>query len=140
MDLQSAFPAEFPFYREGAVRAERGPAEHGWAIPPGSQAAAITLQGDLRGVFLLIFESELDASMYAEMANVLASRFVTDLAAREQIDVVISPPRQLSFDQLFSLIVSDENLVRKSYAHLHAGREIPVEAVILRTPEVAAHA
>jgi chemotaxis protein CheY-P-specific phosphatase CheC len=137
MDLQSAFPENFEFYNQGMVKEDAPSRDRdAWVIEPDSVAAAITLQGDVRGVFLLIFGSSLDFSTYSEMANVLAGKFVTELSEKNGQDVLISPPRRLSFEELCSLIVSDDSLVRTSYSHLLSAQDRPVsmQAVVVQVP------
>ncbi len=88
-------------------------------------AVAFQINGDVQGVLLLLFDFGLDSDMYAEVGNVIASRFVA------QLDAVISPPKTLNHSQLERLMRSQKPLLRASYLHHYEKTVVPLTVLLL---------
>ena len=91
-DLQSLFPTQLDFYHLGQLELYRR-SHRGY---PQEQKILYTLEGDLRGQFLISFPQNQDSSLYLEIGNVLLGRFTTQLSELMNLDVLFSPPQVLS--------------------------------------------
>jgi hypothetical protein len=120
----SALPERLPFYHLGEVAV--GADEDFAPLADDSaahRAAAVTVQGDLRCVIAVVFPhaaeslpGEWDASAYLELANLMAARATAELQRRDGLDLIISPPRELTDAQLQALLRSPRQIF-KTYAH-----------------------
>jgi hypothetical protein len=117
----------FSFYRQGTVSHAPVRAEtSGASLLESCRCIAFSLSGawgERSALFLVLFERSLDASMYTEMANVLASRLATRISREHQADVTLSPPRQLA-DAALRAMLADGRAERDEYIHADGnGRE-----------------
>lgn len=147
--LGQAMPASFAFYHLGVVE-PMGPASavsddsyEREPLPEDCSAVSFQIQGDFSGNLAILFDNGLDPSVYVEMGNVIASRFVTGLAREQGMDVMISPPQSLSvaqLERLDQLLRAGARALRGIYRHLNANGEIQVHWVLLLAsgPEVRA--
>ncbi|MGK5084160.1 hypothetical protein WDW37_12760 [Bdellovibrionota bacterium FG-1] len=116
--LIESLPKQFSFYHLGEVRLTPSvsvPSDE-TTLPKNPVAVAFSVEGDVRGSMLLLFEEGLDVSVYSEMGNVIASQMVTSLAEKEGVDLYISPPKILSSVQL-STILKNQHGVARTYLH-----------------------
>lgn len=127
-----ALPDHFPFYHLGEVRKEltQDPFEIAHALES-SVAIAYRLQGDIRGLFVILFRPSLDPSTYSELGNIIASRTVTRLHAEKGWDIILSPPRILSSAEIRRSRLAELPFVHRSYTHDYADYQVPVETLIL---------
>jgi hypothetical protein len=127
--LENSLPASLPFYHLGEIR-EAGPG----ALSPDEledlSAIGYSLQGDVRGVLVILVEKGLDDEVYSEAGNLIASRLATELGAAHGLDVMISPPRSLAPEQILRL--APRFLVSKTYLHRHEDHAVPVQVAILQ--------
>ncbi len=131
--LAQALPQQFGFYHLGDVelietRADN-PSRQSSRELPTQTAVAFTYQGDARGVLALIFDSDLDISIYSEMGNVIASRMITHLHQKEGADILLSPPKVLNAGQLAVLMKSEQSH-KRTYLHRQKDQVIQVEVLI----------
>lgn len=133
--LIESLPESFSFYHLGEVRMQDSAApspslRDGGAVSPfvstDRLAVAFTLQGDVRGALVLVFDQGLDVSTYSEMGNIIASRMVTRLGDHEGLDVSLSPPRILTAAQLQGLMRSGR---REARAYMHRQHKLHVLVV-----------
>lgn len=113
--LLNAFPDGFDFYHIGRVEPIKDAGTI--ALSPADLqhriCFAFSLQGDIRGSLLLLIDESfalnhgLDAS--AEMGNILASRFAMKLNSDFDLDVLISPPINISRERAAKLIELTKN-------------------------------
>lgn len=139
LKISQLMPEGFSFYHLGYVEAvtEEQPAPISKAL----EGAAFSIQGEIRGVMLILFEKGLDTSAYVEMGNILASRLATHLSLKAGLDVMISPPKLLNAQELITLIQSQQTVAQKNYLHVHQGKSIQIKALVLSSPmEDIAHA
>jgi hypothetical protein len=138
--LLAALPREFDFYHLGkvklqeaalAVPLDRFPAAFPIVSEDQSPAIGYSFRGDVSGVLILNVPGGADASVYAEMGNVIASMVATRLANDEQLDVMISEPSFLSSSALRKLVGATPALESRTYLHHHGSGSIPVSAWIV---------
>ena len=89
----------------------------------------IGLEGDFGGRKILIctFDSGLDASMYIEVGNILASRFATRLGEAASEGMMITPPQFLQAAAVRRMISLEEKVVlRTRYVHTYNQTLIPI--------------
>jgi hypothetical protein len=127
--LESSLPNQFPFYHLGTIEQNREPqAQADW---DDLLVIAYSLKGDLDAVFLIGIEKGLDASVYSEAGNIMASRLVTALDREAGLDVVLSPPQILS-DELFTKLSAQwRTLLDRDYLHLHEKNAVWVHSRIV---------
>jgi CheY-specific phosphatase CheX len=124
--LMQALPEPFSFYGLGEVAPSMAPIE----IDEEAEAAVFSLSGEIRGMIAVLFDRDLDTSMYTEMANVLASRVATKLSKDDGLTAIISPPRMMKAPDVLDL-VEGHPAVFRAYTHLYQQQMIPVQLVIL---------
>jgi hypothetical protein len=134
--FSDSMPDGFEFYHLGRVESAGDWADE--LSPSGNElpledrvAVAYRIQGDAQGALLILFDKGLDSSLYMEMGNIIASRTATQLNRIEGIDVLVSPPQVLKEAMARSLLAQASPASRRRYLHLHEGRSISVETVIL---------
>ena len=115
----------FDFYHLGHVTAAESP-----PLPAANDdeladkvGVAFSLQGDVRAVILSLFDQGLDLSTYAEIGNVIASRFADSLSSERRCDVILSPPKILESSALERLLAASPSTGRRSYLH-HVGNAV----------------
>jgi hypothetical protein len=137
-ELTSALPEGFSFYHLGQVEPlpTSGRLDHSPSIYPDSIGVAYRIQGDLRGLFIIVLDKGLDVSIYSELGNILASRLASNLSSSEDgLEIMISPPHVLNHSQLERLMRSQHPVIRKTYTHFDRNLSIPIQTLILLTPE-----
>lgn len=142
--IEKALPTGFPFYHLGTV--ELAPAsEDGHASPAQISAllnevelqrgAAFSLQGDVRGLLVVLFDQGLDVSTYTELGNLIASQVVNRLYELGSLDVVLSPPRLVQGRQVREWIDPQRSLcIARTYHHVHEQTTLKVRTLILPAP------
>jgi hypothetical protein len=132
--VTDSLPESFAFYHLGEIasrESKKAPELQPQNMFDDHRAAlAYTLRGDLQAAVVLMIEPGLDLSMYSEAGNIIASRLATQLAEKHGIDVILSPPARLQRAQLELLAKAASDVAEKTYVHIHAGKEILLEALI----------
>lgn len=135
--FEGALPGKFEFYHLGEVVPARDPS----ALDLSSRSAvAFGIQGDARSLAIVLFDRALDLSTYTELGNVIVSRLASHL------DVMISPPREITSSRARELMATAPVIARKTYLHESDAPTAEVEVVILsfdpfdEPREEAAHA
>src|SRR4051812_12917874 len=98
--LLAALPEGFDFYHLGRIELQATEHEQ----PLGQIAIAYRIEGDARGVLLLLLDEGLDTSMYSEAGNIIASQLVSRLSREDGLELTLSPPRTLGPAQLKTLL------------------------------------
>jgi hypothetical protein len=127
--LVTALPPDVDFYHLGKLTLSLSE-----TIQPSylnSQAIAIQIQGDLRALLVFCFAPDQEESACFEMANILASKTVTELSHRENLDLIISPPSKLRPTQCEHMIRRSQPLTTRTYNYAYEGKEIPVTMFIM---------
>jgi hypothetical protein len=127
-------PRSFDFYHLGSIELESAPPD--LDLGDDRQAIAYTLHGDATGVIVLIIDSKLDRSTYAEAGNLIASSLADSLAQRIQGDILPSPPRSIEPHRVAKLAASPGASAHE-YFHRHDGKSTRI--TVLLVPD-AAHA
>src|SRR5687768_3175442 len=96
--IETALPQNFDFYHLGKVILE--PVQ---SFSEDVYAIAYGLAGDLRAAIVILFDKGLDVSTYSEMGNIIVSQLSTQLSKNEGLDLIVSPPQNLSPTQLKSI-------------------------------------
>ena len=131
--LTDAMPGGFSFYQLGHVEAMADePHEETYRALEDRVGIAFNLEGDIRGLLVLIVEQGLDLSTYTELGNILASRLATNLTGPGE--VMISPPIHLNHSQLERLMRAQQPVLQRSYIHLNKNTAVTVQTLILLTP------
>jgi hypothetical protein len=128
--LLEALPQGFEFYHLGRIELEARPTHGG----DDNIAIAYRIEGELRGLLLLLLDETLDTSVYSEAGNIIASQLVSKLSDQEGLELTLSPPRILSSGQLRALRIQDHeqpHAISRSYVHRHGDRVIHLTAVLL---------
>jgi hypothetical protein len=129
--LIDALPVSFDFYGMGQVQSVQTESEEFFLDATG---IAYRFSGDCNAWMILVFESTLDASLYSEVGNILASKTATSLEKTEGIGVMTSPPIFLNEAQLSSLRRRSQGLiVEKTYRHFAKEGTIPIQLLIFST-------
>lgn len=108
--LAASLPEDLPFYHLGRLRLlpETESAEAVLKMDPpdltSERALAYGLHGDWRATLVALMDRALDASVYAEAGNLLASMLATALAKKMELEMMITPPRELGWAQLSPLL------------------------------------
>ena len=132
LDIADALPENFNFYHLGRVEAQTVlEASDVTGAIADSDAVAFTLQGDRRATVIILFEKGLDQSMYAEMGNVMVSRLASTLSETGEIDVIISPPKNLASNMVHSLVKMAPIIQVRNYLHVGPDTNVRVQALIL---------
>ncbi len=134
--LNQALPENIPFYHLGVVSRSgtiEGTSDHpmAWADldAEGRHAFAFTLYaGEMPGTLVLLFDQGLDASIYSEIGNVMASRLADALGAMP------SPPRSLSPKGAERLLrAARGTAVWFEYSHHVDGEKVALELAYITT-------
>jgi hypothetical protein len=144
MDLQildQALPTEFEFYHLGKVSRDRSD-----QLPEiqffDKMIVGFVLQGDIRGVLLVVFDRGLDVSTYSEMGNILAGQLVTNLSRTRDLDILISAPKVVPTEQAQRLIEQARRLpggngiAQQRFLHFNNLCLVNIETLILGEPEI----
>jgi hypothetical protein len=138
-ELIDSLPQEFDFYHLGRIELSDEPASllqanaatDALGIASDDRVAVTyALQGEVQGALALLLDGGLDVSTYSEAGNIIASRMATALAANEDREVTISPPRVLSGERLRKWIEGAKPATR-TYLHQHEGRTVRLTALVL---------
>ena len=136
LSFEHLFPDSFAFYHLGRVERSEVPT---WELSlAGKVGFAFRIQGELQGLFLVFFDESLDASLYSEIGNTLASRIATTLSKNGSI-VLISPPRRIGLESAKQLIKYSYNAWTQKvgshhycqYFHSHLGVRNTIETYLL---------
>lgn len=134
--LNRALPENFPFYHLGVVSrsgSSEGANDHpmAWAdlAAKGRHAVAFAIYGEeMPGTLVLLFDQELDSSVYFEIGNVMASRLADGLGAMP------SPPRSLSSKGAERLLqASQGKAIWFEYSHGAGAEKIALELAFIPT-------
>ena len=141
--IGGAFPGGFDFYDLGKVLQDKELSPEdvesipgncsgvAFSIYPMDEAQVETLT--LRTLLLMIFDEDLDAEVYKEIGNVIASRFAGGLSRLVSAEVMITPPLMLKSAAVLRLTrMKKQTLSRRRYFHSHQGKLIPIDVLILR--------
>jgi hypothetical protein len=122
-----AMPSQFNFYHLGQVQLSEN--EIGFQD---LQVRGVGFQvfGDVSVFLMILFASDLDFSIYAELGNVIASQLASQLSRMKNIEVMISSPQDLS-NLMLKRLRNIEPIFRMSYGHCYNNQVIPVEAWIV---------
>jgi chemotaxis protein CheY-P-specific phosphatase CheC len=134
--IAESLPRSFSFYHLGQIELQdeaevlSATGHLGFLASVDRVAAAYVLQGEVRGVLVLVFDQGLDVSTYSEAGNIIASQLANGLEERQGMVVSISPPRILSGGQLQNLLGNGQGVAR-TYLHRHGNRVIPLQALLV---------
>jgi hypothetical protein len=130
--LLTALPDEFPFYHLGRVQ-KHVDLDQMIETRPDSCYLVFDFVGENRALMILAFDRGLDASIYEEIGNTIASQIADGLAEEEKRLVMPSPPRILEHEQIKKIIQSHQakDFLRRQYFHLWKSLVINVEMLIL---------
>ncbi len=137
LQVMNALPQQFDFYHLGKIQLQ------GTEIfIENTQSIGFQFIGDLSAWMIVFFQSTLDASMYAEVGNLLASQVATQLYFKNGLEVMISPPQSFTQAQVQSLCHSSVSEIRRqTYCHFYQNSVIPIETwVISVARELKGHA
>ena len=126
-EIINALPNHLEFYHLGKVELQEF--EHTWQE---TTAVAFRLYGERMALVILLFDKDLDESVYSEFGNLLVSRIATELSSKNGLEVTISPPMKFNPSRLQKLI-QRVTAIRKTYVHFHNNSAIPIETWILPT-------
>lgn len=135
-DWLEALPKQFQFYHLGSVELIRTPEPE--PSPVGlpiedMHAISFLVQGEERGLLILLFDRGLEIATYMEMGNVIASQLADRLSRSYPLGVTISPPKNMATNQLDRIVSSFDGTVQScAYLHLHQNRSIQVTALLMR--------
>jgi hypothetical protein len=129
-DLESALPEKVPFYHLGEVTLNNEILSSERELID-MEVLGYSFLGDVRGLMLVLFDKGLDSSIYSELGNVIAARTASRLGNEKALDVLISPPKKLSSEQVNKLVDQGSMIIHRTYLHVHKGVTIPVQTWIL---------
>lgn len=131
-------PREFPFYHLGHARINPTPSR---TLGENASLIGYRVTGEPSFWIVLAHEKELEFSIYSELGNILASRWVGDLSEALNQEFLLSHPIPISWNTLQTTKLDFIPLVRRHYVHSHEAIEIPVEFWVLpHTQERIGHA
>lgn len=131
--MENHLPESFPFYSFGQVT-RREPAQSAKPLAEilaGKSGVSFRLLGEPAVLLVVLFDSELDASMYTEMGNILASKLCQSLSEQGEGDLMITPPLTLGAQQLARLLRANYPYIHRSYEHLNQDTQVLIETLIL---------
>jgi hypothetical protein len=131
--LSDSLPEHFDFYSFGKVlrsRQDESPAVLA-SLTEGKSAFSFKLLGDPAALLIVLFDSHLDASMYSELGNILASKLCQTLSEQGEGDLMITPPLALRPEQLARLSKLGIPYIHRSYEHVDQGQSVLIETLIL---------
>jgi hypothetical protein len=139
------FPGGFDFYELGRVVPAQDPAVGIEDLHDGKMGVAFSVYpmdeatseiAGLRTLMLAIFEEGLEHEIYAEIGNVIASRFAGGLSKLISEEVMITPPLTLKPAAVQRLIhMKRQTLTHKRYLHSYQNKLIPIDVLVLRVEE-----
>ncbi len=124
--LLNALPPNFQFYHLGEVKINSTPSP---IQDPG--AIAYRIYGELSAILILLFDRDLDHSIYSELGNIIVSQLSHRISTETGLELMVSSPQFLNADQLQRLNQSNCLKLSRSYGHFFQNSVIPLEAVIL---------
>ncbi len=134
-----ALPQGFDFYHLGRIELladERAAALETRELE-GRFAVAFAIEGEARGALLLLVDEGLDASVYSEAGNIIASRLVSSLSQSRGLELTVSPPQRLSGAQLAQLLrLAGGRAAVRDYVHRHGAQAILMTAVLLPSSDL----
>jgi hypothetical protein len=123
-----ALPEQFEFYHLGEVKQ----AMTDQIIElDNKHIVAFRFYGDTQGVMLILFNEGLDASMYTEMGNIIASRSAQGLEEKDGLGIMITPPSTLKRSVAERLIENSDYCIQRSYHHKLNGEIVPIDVFIV---------
>ena len=141
--INTAFPGGFAFYDQGKVVLDKTSTPEGieelpndgigvaFSVYPMNESKSDSTH--LQTLLLTVFEQGLDASVYAEIGNIIASRFAGSLSKLISEEVMITPPLSLKPPAVQRLIrMKRQTLSRRRYFHNHNNKLIPIDVLVLR--------
>ena len=132
--MVEALPTAFDFYHLGRIELEDESSPETHEIDAGFASdhfgIGYRLEGERRGGIVLCVAKGLDASVYSEAGNIIASRFASALAKHDQREVTVSPPLLLSSMRLKALLASGSGAV-KTYIHRQGGQNTALRVLLL---------
>ncbi len=132
MQLVNALPDSFDFYHLGTVKQESH-ASIGYTAEK-TCSIVFHLQGDLEAWVMILFDHELDTSLYSELGNLIVSKIANYLSAKNGLEIMISPPQSLNHAQAKKIIQTNTQAIKRTYVHFYNNSFIPIETVLLPTP------
>ncbi len=132
--LATALPEQFEFYHLGPVHLSPSPKteDYEWSE---RHAIGIAFAGDMKALLVLLLEKHLDPSIYSELGNIIASQLSNRLYSEKGLEVLISPPVEISTQRLNQILNKESKMIRKTYVHSYKNLLIPIETLIL--PDIA---
>jgi hypothetical protein len=131
--LVNALPLQFDFYHLGKVEQQTFPFEL-----KNMNGVAFRIYGDLNALMIVLFDKDLDHTVYSELGNLLASSLVTRIHQEKGIDLMISPPQAIQhglLEQVLQQMISNaQPIIRRTYTHVFKNSIIPVETLVLSVP------
>jgi len=143
MGLENFFPSGFDFYHLGKVETDPSTpadAQVSELLSATTVAVGFRLEGDLRALLIVLFDTSLDVSLYCEVGNIIASRLTHSLTLGQSQDIILSPPWILTPAQRQALPWSDQPLARKTYIHKTEGKTIRIQTLLFSQGGQTAHA
>ena len=135
--LKDLLTDEFDFYGNGSITLEPS----SLSLPPlseneveGKMAAVIKVLGAEIVAMVLLFDEDLDSSMYSEVGNILASRLAGKLSQQADWKVEISAPAIWSAERVserLPAILKSGKTQSISYFHIVRGNAIPLTMVLI---------
>jgi hypothetical protein len=123
-----ALPEQFEFYHLGEVKQTM---TDQIVDLDRKHIVAFRFYGDTQGVLLILFNEGLDASLYTEMGNIIASRSAQGLGEKDGIGVMITPPSTLKKTVAERLIANSDYCIQRSYHHKLNGEIIPIDVFVV---------
>ncbi len=146
--LLDSLPNNFSFYHLGdvAVASEDSQSFLSWEtekqhlLSNDRAALSYALSGEVQGCVLILLESGLDTSTYAEMGNIVVSRLVESLETNHFLQVNISAPRTIAGRRLQEHLEKNPPAIRGKVKHSHNGETIHLRVFVTLVSQGAGHA
>jgi hypothetical protein len=131
--ISQSLPETFPFYGMGDVSLVKNPKSTSpiSALVEGKDGVSFKLLGEPAVLLVVLFDKNLDSSMYSELGNILASKLCTGLSEEGEGDLMITPPYPLKSEQLKRLASVGLPFIHRSYEHVNQDKTVLIEALIL---------
>jgi hypothetical protein len=134
--IVESLPYSFNFYHLGKVELQNHLPDHfqdSLSDESKSLASGIGfhLRGDLNATLAILFDRDLDLSIYSEVGNILASKIANQLFLDRQLQVEISPPQLLSEIQLETILMSGPSTIRKAYVHQYDDKMVYLQTLLV---------
>jgi hypothetical protein len=147
-EMDQNLPDQFNFYDLGTVeRGEnRGEADE---IQPDQIGVAFSIYSSeelspigVRSLMLLTFDEGLQADIYMEIGNILASRIAGQIHRKVGESILITPPLLLKNPAVQRLVQMKSHVLTDcTYRHVHDGKSIPLRVTVMKVEgDSAGHA